>query len=268
MSTRKSGDASSEGVSLLKMADISTPAAQIEAQPLYVKARNIMVDRLISGEWRPGQILPSEFAIAAELGVSQGTVRKALDDMTLKGLVIRKQGRGTFVAEAEDKSILFRFYRLTPDSADPGQAEPSFPESRYLAKEQAVATTQEQELFDLKPNEKVWRFERLRSNQDGPILWEQLVLPGRYFHNITQVTRLPNNVYQFYSTEYGIIVAKVSEQLRAVSAPEKVTQLLGLPDNSPVLEIDRRAIALDERVVEWRRSLCRTDTMHYRNELK
>ena len=88
--------------------DEPSSSSRLEAQPLYVKARNIMVDRLISGQWRPGQVLPSEFAIAAELGVSQGTVRKALDDMTAEGLVVRKQGRGTFVAEAEDKSILFR----------------------------------------------------------------------------------------------------------------------------------------------------------------
>jgi GntR family transcriptional regulator len=99
-------------------------------------------------------------------------------------------------------------------------------------------------------------------------LWEELVLPSRYFPDITMETRLPNNVYQFYSTRFGIIVAKVNEQLRAVTASPKVSKLLEIPDGSPVLEIDRRAIALDERIVEWRRSLCRCDTMHYRNELK
>ena len=114
----------------------------------------------------------------------------------------------------------------------------------------------------------VWRFERLRSNEDGPILWEQLVLPARYFPDFTQDIQLPNNVYQLYSTRYNIIVAKVNEQLRAVSAPDSVADLLELPRQSPVLEIDRRAVALDDRVVEWRRSLCRSDTMHYRNELK
>ena len=227
-----------------------------------------MVDRLISGRWRPGQLLPSEFAIAAELGVSQGTVRKALDDMALEGLVVRKQGRGTFVAEAEDRSVLFRFYRLTPDSAAAENVEPGFPESKYLSSCQGRATANEQDMFGLTNADTVWRFERVRSDQQGPILWEQLVLPAKHFPNITEETQLPNNVYQFYSAQYGIIVAKVSEQLRAVAAPKQVSDLLGLPDNSPVLEIDRRAIALDERVVEWRRSLCRSDTMHYRNELK
>jgi len=244
------------------------PAARLEAQPLYVKARNIMVDRLISGQWRPGQLLPSEFAIAAELGVSQGTVRKALDEMTVQGLVVRKQGRGTYVAEAEDKSILFRFYRLTPNDDQDASASQTFPESCYLSKSQGQASGQEQDIFGITADDKVWRFERLRSSADGPILWEQLVLPGRYFPDFTADIHLPNNVYQFYSTNYGIIVAKVNEQLRAVSASDDVAELLNLPPDSPVLEIDRRAIALDGTVVEWRRSLCRSDTMHYRNELK
>ncbi|MEP1207351.1 MAG: GntR family transcriptional regulator [Rhizobiaceae bacterium] len=248
--------------------DNSTSPARLEAQPLYVKARNIMVDRLISGQWRPGEMLPSEFAIADELGVSQGTVRKALDDMTAQGLLVRRQGRGTFVAEAEDKSILFRFYRLTPNEGQNASADQAFPESRYLSKSQGVATEQEQEIFDIGPTDRVWRFERLRSDANGPILWEQLVLPARYFSDFTPDIHLPNNVYQFYSTHYGIIVAKVNEQLRAVTAPDNVADLLQLPKHSPLLEIDRRAIALDDRVVEWRRSLCRSDTMHYRNQLK
>ncbi len=248
--------------------DNPTSPTRLEAQPLYVKARNIMVDRLISGQWRPGQMLPSEFAIAAELGVSQGTVRKALDDMTTEGLVVRKQGRGTFVAEAEDNSILFRFYRLTPDDHQNSSSGPTFPESKYLARSQGAATQQERDIFNLLADDRVWRFQRLRSNEDGPILWEQLVLPLRYFGDFTEQTQLPNNVYQFYSSNYGIIVAKVNEQLRAVSAPDDVAEMLHLPTGAPLLEIDRRAIALDDRVVEWRRSLCRSDTMHYRNELK
>ncbi|MEP0944451.1 MAG: GntR family transcriptional regulator [Rhizobiaceae bacterium] len=252
------------------MSAIDTPASpdRLEAQPLYVRARNIMVDRLISGQWRPGEMLPSEFALAAELGVSQGTMRKALDVMTAEGLLTRRQGRGTFVAEAEDKSILFRFYRLTPNGPTPSGSTPSFPESRYLSRAQGTASAEEQSIFDLQPADTVWRFERVRSNEEGPILWEQLVLPTKYFPDLTAETQLPNNVYQFYSTQYGIIVARVNEQLRAVTAPKNVAELLELSAQAPLLEIDRRAIALDDHVVEWRRSLCRSDTMHYRNELK
>lgn len=237
----------------------------MEAQPLYARVRTELVNRLISGAWKPAELLPSEFAIAAELGVSQGTVRKALDEMTAEGLVVRKQGRGTFVAEAEDQSILFRFYRLTADAEE--HEEAAFPQSHYLSTVQGTATNEERVVLDLAEGEEVWRFERVRSQQGQPIIWERLVVPAAIFPDLMDHAPLPNNVYQLYGSHYGIIVAKVKEQLKAVSAPKKVTTSLQLEANSPALQIDRRAIALSGKTVEWRLSLCRSDTHHYRNEL-
>ncbi len=247
------------------MALVEKASAKLEALPLYARVRNSLVDRMISGEWKPGESLPSEFAIAEELGVHQGTVRKALDTLTAEGLVVRRQGRGTFVAEAEDQSILFRFYRLTRNS---GNKETGFPDSRYLSQIKSSASPQEQALFGISGRDYVWRFERLRSDVTGPILWEQLIVPEKRFPDFSEKTQLPNNVYQFYGANYGIIVAKVAEELRAVTGSREVCDLLEMPPASPLLEIDRRAFALDGKIVEWRISQCRSDTMHYRNELK
>ncbi len=251
-------------------ANRSSSTPKLQAQPLYARVQQALVDRLIAGNWRPGTMLPSEFAIAEELGVSQGTVRKALDEMTALGLLVRKQGRGTFVAEAEDTSILFRFYRLTRDDASTALAAPaaSFPDSTYLSQVCGTATSKEQEVLGLNASDKVWRFERVRSDHVEPILWESLVLPVSRFPSIDETTQLPNNVYQFYGNEHGIIVARVEEKLRAVIAPPNIVSALGLESGAPMLEIDRRAIALDGQIVEWRTSLCRSDTIHYRNELK
>src|SRR5919202_6832930 len=90
-------------------------------RPLYRQVRALLVRRLAEGVWQPGQLLPSEGQLAAELGVSQGTVRKALDALTAERLLVRRQGRGTFVAEHEDGT--FHFFRLVPDAG-----APSFPE--------------------------------------------------------------------------------------------------------------------------------------------
>ena len=251
------------------MAAIETPlkSARLEAQPLYAQVRETLVQRLITGAWKPGQMLPSEFAIAAELGVSQGTVRKSLDEMTSAGLLIRKQGRGTFVSESEDKSILFRFYRLTPNEPRGSSPESNFPDSVYLSRSKHRASQNEAKVLEISTDDEIWSFERVRSENGAPILWEKLTLPAPSFPKITEQTQLPNNVYQFYNTQHGIIVARVVEELRAVIANDAICEILNLPKGSPVLEIDRRAIALDGRIVEWRLSLCRSDTMHYRNEL-
>src|SRR5574337_864104 len=82
--------------------------------PLYRQIKSLILQALESGEWRPGQVIPSEQELAARFSVSQGTVRKAIDEMAAENLLVRKQGKGTFVASHNDPRSLFRFLRLTP----------------------------------------------------------------------------------------------------------------------------------------------------------
>src|SRR5690606_120113 len=98
-------------------------------KPLYVQVRDTLVRRLIDGLWQPGQLIPSEIELAREVGVSQGTIRKALDAMTTENLLVRRQGRGTYVAEPEDGRMLFQFFRLVQD----GVAR-SFPTSQVQSR--------------------------------------------------------------------------------------------------------------------------------------
>src|SRR5918912_1275476 len=112
-------------------------------RPLYRQVRELLVRRLAEGVWQPGQLLPSEGQLAAELGVSQGTVRKALDALTAERLLVRRQGRGTFVAE-HDEHGTFHFFKLMPDAGTP-----SFPESRVVRVREAPADARERERLDL-----------------------------------------------------------------------------------------------------------------------
>ncbi|MFD0917781.1 GntR family transcriptional regulator [Pseudahrensia aquimaris] len=249
------------------MAALEKPARKLEAQPLYARVKGALVERLISGQWKPGAMLPSEFAIAAELGVSQGTVRKSLDEMTAQGLLVRRQGKGTFVAEAADTEILFRFYRLTRDE-DEGRTATRFPDSRYLAQFQNTANEEERRIFNLPHSAKVWRIDRTRHDGAQTLLWERITLPCTLFEGLSETTELPNNVYRFYAKNFGHIVSHVNEKLKAVALREDIAPHLGLEKGTPVLEVDRRAIALDGQTIEWRVSLCRSDVQHYRNVLR
>src|SRR6478609_6436556 len=107
-------------------------------RPLYAQVRDALVKRLVDGVWLPAQMLPSEFELAGELGVSQGTVRKALDALAAENLVVRRQGRGTFVAEHDEARILFQFFKLLPDSG-----KPTFPESKVVSARIAGASDDE-----------------------------------------------------------------------------------------------------------------------------
>ena len=113
-------------------------AGPVGFRPLYRQVKDVLVGRIAAGAWRAGEAIPSEVEIAAELATSQGTVRKALDEMTAERLVVRRQGRGTFVARHDDARILFQFFKLVPDAG-----ERRFPESRVLSVETARASAEE-----------------------------------------------------------------------------------------------------------------------------
>src|SRR5919112_1620192 len=87
-------------------------------RPLYQQIKALITQSLQSGEWKPGELMPSEVELAARFKVSQGTVRKAIDELSAENLVVRRQGKGTFVATHHEARAQFRFLRLMPDAGE------------------------------------------------------------------------------------------------------------------------------------------------------
>jgi GntR family transcriptional regulator len=230
-------------------------------RPLYRQVRDVLVKRIADGVWQAGQVLPSEPEIAADLGVSHGTVRKALDEMTAENLVIRRQGRGTYVARHDDARILFQFFKLVPDSG-----ERSFPDSRVLEVRKSPHP-EAAAILGLKSRDPVLQIDRVRFLQGQACVLERIHLPARIFPRM-EARELPNNLYEVYATEYGVTVGRASEKLKAVAATEREGAALGVPEGTPLLRIDRLAYDLDARPVEWRISVCRTDAIHYWSDLR
>ncbi len=231
-------------------------------RPLYMQVRDMLVQRMVQGLWGPGEALPSEQDLAAELGVSQGTVRKALDELAAQNLVVRRQGRGTFVAEHDEARILFQFFKLVPDVGNP-----CFPESRILSAERRAGTAEECIRLGLVTGADVIHVHRIRLLQGKPAISETVTLPAGLFPGLGDGDLIPNNLYGLYASEYGVTVAKAVEKLKAVLlAPEEAEQLEVAPGH-PALHIDRLARSLDGSPVEWRVSLCLTDAFHYHSDL-
>lgn len=231
-------------------------------RPLYRQVKAIFVRRLVDGVWAPGEGLPSEGQLAAEIGVSQGTVRKALDELAAENLVVRRQGRGTFVAEHDEKRILFQFFKLVPD-----QGERRFPDSTVLSVATGVADAGEQAALDLTPQDGVIRIRRLRSFETAPLIVETLSLPQRLLPGL-EGDPVPNNLYSLYAARYGITIAHARERLKAVALSAEDAELLGVAAGSPALQIDRIALSLDGMPVERRLSLCLTEEAHYLSDLR
>ena len=248
------------------MADDSA-AATLEGpdfRPLYAQVRELMIRRMLRGDWRPGELLPSEGRLAAEFGVSQGTMRKALDEMATQNLVVRQQGRGTFIAEHSQQHALFHFFHIRDES---GLKE--LPTGRVLALKHVRADRAQARRLALPSRASVITILRLRVLRGKPVILERITLPAGPFRGLDlPIDReVPDELYLLYQQRFGVTVARAQEKLRAVAADALDARTLGVAKRSPLLEIDRLALALDGNPVEWRLSRCNSAHHHYYSEI-
>jgi GntR family transcriptional regulator len=226
--------------------------------PLYAHVHSQLVERISSGQWKPGQLIPSEFAIAAEFKVSQGTARKALEALAADKLVVRKQGRGTFVFEHTPDDILFRFFNLFEDSG-----KRIVPHSRSTKCAVGKAKPLERKALGLHANARVIRIDRLRMRGRKPFIAEQLTLPEATFPGLADLPEVPDTFYDVFQKTHGVLVMRTEERIRPVVADAKAARQLEIQPGTPLLKIERVAFALGNRRVEWRVSLCHLHRAHY-----
>jgi len=226
-------------------------------RPLYQQVRDMFVRRIADRSWPPGEALPSEQALAAELGVSQGTVRKALDSLATENLVERRQGKGTFITEVTPARSLFKFFRI----ARPG-GERLTPTSEEAATKRRRATRPERKALKLAGNEYVVEITRVRHVDGAPAIRETIAVPAKRFAGLDK-RPIPNTIYALYQSDYGINVLSANEELRAVAAGPDDAKALGVAARTPLLEITRTAFDIDGRPIEWRRSRCDTRNLVY-----
>lgn len=252
----------SSGVDGQPLALSATGGDALGFRPLYRQVRDRLMRRIADGQWQPGQILPSETQIAAEFGVSQGTVRKALDEMAAEHILTRRQGRGTFVSEHNEQRVLFQYFKLAPD--DGGR---EFPDSVAIACEERAASEEESAILKIEAGAPVIRIRRVRSLRGQPCVSEYIVLPAQLFPGLAGA-EIPNNLYALYAAKFGVTVSRATEKLKAIPAAIEDAAALQVPVGTPVLRIDRLALTLDGLPAEWRVYICRTDSFHYLSDLR
>lgn len=229
-------------------------------QPLYKQVYDVLVRRIAEGAWQPAEALPSEHALAAELKVSQGTVRKALDALAAENLVQRHQGKGTYVAEHTQEHALFRFFRLAKPGTDGERVTPESTEARCKRR---VATATEVEKLHIPKGATVIEIKRARLIDGVPALSEKIVVPLKLFPELDHQTALPNTLYSLYQSVYGVNITVAKEELRAVLSNRNDEKELGVKPGSPILRIERVAIDIGGKRAEWRISRCDTRNVVY-----
>lgn len=236
-----------------------------EFLPLYQQVKASLIKRISSGEWPPGTFLPSETALAEKYGVSQGTLRKALIELTHDRCLIRYQGKGTAVATFESDQGLFRFLRICGKDGKKVQ-----PVSRAISGEAGMATPEESKGLRIAKRGPVYRIERVRLIQGRPVINEVITLPLELFPGIDSIgpSNLPNTLYDLFHKRYGIIVGLVEERLDSVAASGTDAKRLKVSVAHPLLHIQRVAFDIQGVPIELRDSRCLTDSLHYMNEIR
>ncbi|WP_426078303.1 GntR family transcriptional regulator [Janthinobacterium sp. PSPC3-1] len=244
-----------------------TPAATAASptfSPLYQQIKALITQSLQSGEWKPGELIPSEVELAGRFKVSQGTVRKAIDELAAENLVMRRQGKGTFVSTHHEARAHFRFLRLVPD-----EGVPHYPESKFIEVKRVRAPADVARLMELKSGDAVIFIKRVQYFDGVPTVLEELWLPGLIFKGLTaeRLVEYKGPMYGLFETEFGTRMIRASEQIRAVCADAGAAHLLNVEAGTPLLSSERVSFTYGDKPVELRRGLYLTSRHHYQNEL-
>ncbi len=227
------------------------------AQPLYQAVFDTIIARITRGELKPGVMLPSETDLGKELGVSQGTARKALMELERRGIVQRQQGRGTVVKAHTPEYSLFHFFRM--QKLDGTRDTPTLVSENVRAR---PATAYERKMLTGAP-ERVIEIERVRSLSGAKAVYELHALPQPIFPDLANGERLPNTLYDFYQDKYSCLIMRADEEIEAIKVDKKIAGLLDVEEGSCALRVKRFSIDLLDRLVEVRSSVLLTKSHRY-----
>ena len=232
--------------------------------PLYRQIKNLILQGLASGEWRPGEAIPSEAELAIRFNVSQGTVRKAIDEMAAENLVVRKQGKGTYVASHNDPRAFFRFLRVVPN-----EGGVSVPQSVPLECWRAKAGQEAARILDIAPGAPITIVRRVLKFNNKPVVLDEIYLPGEIFQGLSLeiLQDYQGSLYSLFETRFGVRMIRAEERIRAVAADRATAEQLAVDEGSPLLSVERVTYTYGDKPVEWRRGLYATAEHYYLNEL-
>lgn len=232
--------------------------------PLYRQIKTLILQGLAAGEWRSGEAIPSEGELAIRFGVSQGTVRKAIDEMAAENLVVRRQGKGTFVASHDDPRAFFRFLRLVPLGGGIEKSR-SVPLECWRAK----AGPEAARMLGLNVSDPIIIVRRLLQFSGKPVVADEIYLSGEIFGALTidMLRDYDGSLYSLFESNFGVRMIRAEERIRAVPAERSSSELLGVAEGSPLLSVERVSYSYGDTPVEWRRGLYSTAEHCYINNL-
>jgi GntR family transcriptional regulator len=234
--------------------------------PLYLEVKRLITEGLIGGEWKAAAALPSETRLSQRFKVSIGTVRKAIDELVAEHILVRQQGRGTFVATHDRRRLLFNFFHIVGTDG-----VKNYPSVETLSFRRSALTAAEAAKLHISARDstRALRIRNVLSLEQRPVVLDDIVIAEHTFPGLNAdiFRKRDNTIYQLYQTGYGINVVRTAERLSATLADAESAKILGVKAGAPLLQINRVAYTYHSVPVELRKSLVNTEEHEYFSDL-
>lgn len=231
--------------------------------PLYTQVKQVIREMVEAGQLGPGDRVPGERELAERFGVSRMTARQALNELELEGVVVRAQGKGTFVAPPKIGQALVALTSFTEDMMLRGMV----PGARYVKVDVAAATPDIAELLALTLPRQVWRIERLRTADDEPMALEISHVPHRLCPDLDAHLAREGSLYRVFERVYGFSLARATQTIEAALASQEEAKALGIRPRMPVLLCRRLTYRDDGVPIEYVKSVYRADRYRFVAEM-
>jgi GntR family transcriptional regulator len=224
-------------------------------RPIYLQLRDVLSERISTGVWKPGMVLPNETDLAREFGVSPGTMRKALSIMESEHLLKRQQGRGTFINDHASGELADRFCNVRR-----AEGKPVAGRFEVIHIVEATANAAERKHLQLGSDDVVWRIRRVRIHEDEAFMYEEVSLPAELFPGLGADA---SNRIAVLAQQHGLLLGPAEERISIGAASESAASALDIEQGAPVLMLDRVVRTIGGQPVEWRVGQCDLASNYY-----
>lgn len=227
-------------------------------QSLYIQLSEKLIQKI--NEMEVGELLPSERKLAEIYSVSRTTVRMALDNLEVRGYILRQHGKGSIVVDYHKSLInLSEMYSFTEQMMELGQK----PSTKLIGHSIINADDKLKEIF-LNSEQKFIKLTRLRSSNETPMMYEETFIPFSKFYNINMDEIERRSLYDIFREDFSELVKLAQEEFSAGLAGEKAAKHLEISPNSAVLQVYRTTINIKNEIIEYTESKADPNKFSYR----
>jgi GntR family transcriptional regulator len=225
----------------------------------YKKVKFAITQALGQKKWSHNQAIPSEPILASRYKVSVGTIRRAINELVAENILVREQGRGTFVVSHTEDYMLNVFFRIENKNGKRG-----LPNSNLISFAISKPTKSVASHLKLLPNEKIYKIKTILSFDQRPAIIDHIYLPKKIFSGLDETcfSNRKGTLFKLFQERYGITISKTEETVEAQLLTPEIATLLNQKPNLPVMKITRVAYAYKNTPIDLR--IRYVDSLHYR----